>query len=175
MKRNKNLQPLSRDHFQTLTLVQKIEESLEGDITSNLTDIIEYVHGFWQKHLTPHFKAEEDFLLSAFALRVGEDNSLIERTLHDHRNMKAIHQSFETTISQEEGVRLLKEFASLLHDHIRFEERELFPAVEKQLTKDELESMGVAIEKSHVPPSHEPFPSDRGMWPVSSETRRAAH
>ena len=158
MKRNKSLQPLSRDHFQVLTLVQRITNELKEDSSSSVTDIIDHVHGFWQKQLIPHFEAEEEFLLPALATKVSADDPLIERTLSDHRNIKAIQQNFENPISAEEGDRLLREFAELLHDHIRFEERELFPAVEEHLTSDALESLGVSIEKSHVTPEHEPFP-----------------
>ena len=158
MKRNKNLQPLSRDHFQALTLAQKIEQSLKGDTPPPLTNIINYVNAFWQNYLIPHFEVEEEFLLPSLASKVGEGNELIERTLGDHQKLKGIQRSLETSVSREEGVRILKEFASELHDHVRFEERELFPAIEKQLTQDELDALGSDIEKLHLIPGHEPFP-----------------
>ena len=35
----------------------------------------------------------------------------------------------------------IKEFANLIYDHVRFEERELFPMVEQYLTEDELNAI----------------------------------
>ncbi len=56
----------------------------------------------------------------------------------------------------------LQEFASLLEAHIRFEERTLFPYLEKEIPPEELERIGVAIENDHLKKT--PFTWQDEFW-----------
>jgi hemerythrin-like domain-containing protein len=44
-------------------------------------------------------------------------------------------------------------FARLLHDHIRFEERELFPHIEKKLTQSELNEIASKLNHTSACPA----------------------
>ena len=58
--------------------------------------------------------------------------------------MKEEHQELEGMIHINENIadiNLLKEFTAKLNDHIRFEERELFPYVKQKVTKEQLDSI----------------------------------
>jgi hypothetical protein len=44
----------------------------------------------------------------------------------------------------------VQELGALLHDHVRFEERELFPMVEAALDADSLAQLAAAIERAEA-------------------------
>ena len=40
-----------------------------------------------------------------------------------------------------------QELGRLLHDHVRFEERQLFPMIERALSDDQLDRLGAALQE----------------------------
>jgi len=135
MKRNENLMPLSRDHHFGLLCVWKIKEGLENDISYNR--IKDYVNYFWTEKLSHHFKTEDKVFES------------IER---DEKFLKMENEHLEIEklvdlINQSEDKNLLFAFAEALKCHIRFEEREMFPALEQKLSDAELSKIGTELEK----------------------------
>jgi hypothetical protein len=83
-----------------------------------------------------HFILEEQGLLPALAA-VGE-RALVERTLAEHRSLRALIGTG--------GPADLAAFALLLADHIRFEEDELFATAERVLSDENL----ATIEALHA-------------------------
>ncbi|MBA4140883.1 MAG: hypothetical protein H0X70_10365 [Segetibacter sp.] len=56
----------------------------------------------------------------------------------------------------------LQEFARLLEAHIRFEERTLFPHVEKEIPPEDLDRIGIALENDHLKKT--PFTWQDEFW-----------
>lgn len=143
IKRSNELSPLSRDHHEGLLLGWKIRQGLKNGTTHEA--IGNYVQWFWKFHLDKHFNDEEKLL----APLLPGDNTLIQQMFNEHtvlRNMVNENRWDEASLSS---------FASLLNDHIRFEERVLFPLIEQLATKDQLESVASQLaEGSH----------DAGTW-----------
>jgi hemerythrin-like domain-containing protein len=143
MKRNTNLQALSRDHHHGLLLAWKIRQGLK--FSADLQIIADYIAYFSAAALFPHFEEEEKQILTCLA----EGDSLKQRTIKDHENISGlIHQ---LAAAKEIGPALILKIADSVEQHIRFEERELFPHLEELLNTDQLREIGVAIDLNHHP------------------------
>jgi hemerythrin-like domain-containing protein len=89
----------------------------------------------YSEELKPHFQIEEDLLLPG--LDAAGKGSLVERTLGEHAELARLLEQAERGISHA----ALARFAHLLKSHVRFEERELFPAAEACLLDETLEQV----------------------------------
>ena len=143
MKRNTNLQALSRDHHHGLLLAWKIRQGLK--FSADLQIIADYIAYFSAAALFPHFENEEKQILT----RLAEGSALKQSTIKDHENISGlIHQLAGT---KEIEPALLLKIADSVEQHIRFEERELFPYLEELFNADQLKEIGVAIDLNHQP------------------------
>ncbi len=127
LKRHKSLQPLSRDHHQGLLLSWKIRSGFSKNIEAER--IKTYTDWFFETHLTPHFELEEAHIFSL----LDENNELVKRALTDHRRLKRLFTD------KEDIEKSLHKIEEDLEQHIRFEERVLFPEIQKVATEKELE------------------------------------
>jgi hemerythrin-like domain-containing protein len=95
----------------------------------------------WRDEIRPHFRAEEEILLSAFARAVPPDHALIVRTLTEHVALRrAVRELERAEVGSQEA--LARDIGQSLDDHIRFEERILFPAIEAALGGPSLVELG---------------------------------
>ena len=76
--------------------------------------------------LEPHFQIEEQSFLPL--LHDAEARALVQHTLADHQQMRALLDGL-----RQNDARTLNLFGKSLSAHVRFEERELFPALENLL------------------------------------------
>jgi hypothetical protein len=122
IKRHEALRTFSRDHHFGLLLVWKIRQGLDNVVAPQR--ISNYVLHFFEQDLSQHFEEEERsiFLL----LPIG--NVLRTQAEKEHTILKCL---IEQIRNDGENKGLLLQFAAALKDHIRFEERELFAAVEQ--------------------------------------------
>ena len=142
MKRDKNLINLSSEHHDGLVIALRIKKALEKP--NNYQVVINYVLHLWDS-LKNHFNQEEENFLQS--KNIDKENEFIKRMLNEHERFEELVNRLS---SDNDTVKeALTEFAELLNDHIRFEERELFPYVEQSLTEDELEQIGINLEKTH--------------------------
>lgn len=142
MKRNIHLQELSRDHHHGLLLGWKIRQGLKYGVNPQI--IAEYVSYFFVEALVPHFKEEETHILSC----LSDNDELKQRILKEHNN---ISELIGTLSSSPEVSETLLKVASEIDEHIRFEERELFPYLEEVLDDSVLETIGADIASGHLP------------------------
>lgn len=138
MKRNINLQELSRDHHHGLLLGWKIRKGLQTEVPES--SIADYVRFFWDRALAPHFSEEEELILRF----LSDNDEFKQRTLLEHQ---AVQDRVKNLNTKDDLLGL----ATLLDNHIRFEERELFPYLESLLTENQLEKIGESIATSHHP------------------------
>lgn len=118
MKRHPILVPLSHEHHHTLALCARI---LRHPELNHSADINEHYVG-----LMPHFEHEETMFAPLW--RDLNRDDLRARFENEHAVLRAMHAAPEY-----DNPLWNVEFATLLRDHARFEERELFPAIEKLL------------------------------------------
>lgn len=124
MKRDPRLHGLSSDHHHALVLARR----LAGRVTAGADP--EVARAFaedFAREIAPHFQIEEDVLLPA--LREAGELALVERTEADHAELRALVAKARMGECAELG-----RLAQRLSEHVRFEERELFPACEAKLS-----------------------------------------
>ena len=147
MKRNENLVPLSRDHHFGLLCSWKIQQGVKKEIPYDR--IRKYINFFWEHHLEKHFETEDTVLPEV------KDEALYTRMEKEHHEIKSLIRQ----INASEDPRLLLDFAEALHNHIRFEERVVFPDYEKKLSGNELEKIGDYLQKNH-PKEQDDYPDE---------------
>ncbi len=140
IKRSKQLTPLSKDHHDGLLLTWKIREGLKNG--TDLKLIAEYVQWFWDNHLQEHFREEEQIL----APHLPADNELLKQMFEEHENIEAMIHINENIPDEA----LLTNLAQAIDDHIRFEERQLFPYAEKGISEKELNLIYEQLPKEKV-------------------------
>jgi len=128
IKRSKQLTPLSKDHHDGLLFAFKIKQGLKNG--ADITLIAEYVQWFWKNHLEEHFREEEQIL----APHLPADNELLIQMFDEHENIEAMVHINENI----PDAALLSNLAQAIDNHIRFEERVLFPSAEKIIPEKEL-------------------------------------
>ncbi|HUF09321.1 MAG TPA: hemerythrin domain-containing protein [Rhodothermales bacterium] len=67
--------------------------------------------------------------------------------IEEHRAIKELVEQLNDT---GEPIGLLDELSRLLKAHIRFEERELFPALEAEASRDSMREVGKALKEAHA-------------------------
>lgn len=140
IKRSPQLRPLSKTHHDGLLFSWKIRQGLKNGTNTQL--IAEYVQWFWSNHLQEHFREEEQIL----APHLPADNELLKQMFEEHEEIEAMIHINENI----PDATLLEKLADLIHDHIRFEERELFPYAEKEIPFEELNKIYEQLPKEKV-------------------------
>lgn len=142
MKRDEALRPLSREHLNALHAAKVLREG------NDLEAVSEVFLDFWQADGRRHFRIEEEVLLPQWALRAEVERDGVVRMLEEHLTIR------REALRLEAGVATLEEaqqLGQLLHDHVRFEERQLFPKLEEALGADGLASLSTTIEDAEMP------------------------
>jgi hemerythrin-like domain-containing protein len=140
IRRNENIVKLSKDHHFSLLFCWKIREGIKMKIPSGR--IIKYVEYFKANFLLPHFKEEEKILFAALKDRP------VEKAIEQH---KEINNLVSDLIKNKvlNPAKQLEKLVELLDDHVRYEERQLFPHIEKSLKQAQLEVIGKQLNEEH--------------------------
>lgn len=144
MKRDEALAPLSRDHHQAL--YQALQLKRVGD--SNVIDAVRGMIEFFDAHGALHFRVEEEVLIPTFVREGGGDpaDESIVKVLTDHVWIRARVQALRG--APEVSVEDARELGKRLDEHVRHEERVLFPAIEEALSGEQLTSLAAAMESA---------------------------
>lgn len=126
IKRDRNIQPLSRDHHHTLLLCWKIRKGFSKGVAPERMKT--YSDWFFDNHVLPHFKIEEEYLFPV----LGEQHVMIKRALAEHRRLERLFRD------KKDIVRSLNLIEEELDLHVRYEERELFNEIQKQASSEQL-------------------------------------
>lgn len=130
MKRSSSLVTLSREHHGALVLAKRAQGF--GLSRSDAADeFMARLLRTFADELEPHFKAEENTLLPA--MQLAGASPLVERTLAEHVELRGLIERI-----RQGDLASLRRFGIALAAHVRFEERELFPAAENILPPETL-------------------------------------
>ncbi|MCY1058707.1 hemerythrin domain-containing protein [Nannocystis sp. SCPEA4] len=132
MKRDPRLRGLSSEHHHALVLARTVTALIDA---GRADDAADHLVDRFERELEPHFRVEEALLLPA--LRGVGEVALVERTEADHASLRAL--ALAARGGRRDG---LVAFAERLTDHVRFEERELFPCCEARLPAAVLDAVG---------------------------------
>jgi len=136
IKRNKNLAIFSREHHHGLVFCSRLKKAdLACDSVIKL-----FVKDFWENYLEEHFNNEEQLFLP-----LVNNTEISTQFLDEHNQIRQLVQSVITSSDDIQNISL--ELARQINDHIRFEERVLFPWLEKVCSAEELDDIGDDLGK----------------------------
>ncbi len=155
MKRHPSLHPLSQHHHFALIQALEMKRASEAPAEKRAAAVARQAEKFvrfWHKTGQVHFREEEEVLLPAYARhrRLDEDADVV-RLLADHAEIRAAARDFEQRLDAKTsvGAEAMAHLAKLLHDHVRLEENEVFPRIEKALGDRGLKEMGRGLTRLH--------------------------
>lgn len=108
-----------------LIQARDLRRAASGSASERARAAREFV-GVWHAEIAQHFEDEERMLLP-----LTDDASLRGRLLEEHRVLRGLASEVEATAAEPEAG-LLERTGVLLHDHIRWEERVYFEAVQRE-------------------------------------------
>ncbi len=159
IKRSRELKPLSSEHHHALLVAFQLKKGLAGHGDSagapkDLPGLVALARRFEDTTFQAHTRAEEELLGSH--LPPGD-----AKRLHDeHRQLTRLIDGARQARPQD-ARHALTAFAELLERHVRWEERELFPAFEAALDGDALARIGHELERRLVLSRNEAKPPKR--------------
>ncbi|WGQ09694.1 hemerythrin domain-containing protein [Pedobacter gandavensis] len=140
IKRTEEMKLLSRDHHFGLLFSWKIKQGIAKNIPT--IRLKNYLNFFWSRHLKNHFLDEEVLLFNRFDVE--------EPCVRAKKDHEQIVNLIDGVNAATEGDYVVYErLVIVLNDHIRFEERVVFPHLEMVLTESTLSSIGHFLEKQH--------------------------
>lgn len=142
MKRSPALTSLSRDHHHALVVARKLLRTSAPTADHALSDLRVY----WDEHGQAHLRAEEEVLLPAYARHADPYDPLLAKVLCDHFAIRHRIQALDH--DSPDQVTALNELGRLLNQHVRLEERELFPLIEATLPDPELAAVASALDQA---------------------------
>jgi iron-sulfur cluster repair protein YtfE (RIC family) len=137
MKRAAPLQQLSRDHHRALVVARRLKRA----DSSTALEAGRVFSEFWRSDGEEHFQREEQVLLPGVAAYVEPDTSVVVRVLTDHVRIR--HLAARAGDSPEPET--LHELGTSLEGHVRLEERELFPLLERVVPEAELVQLAARL------------------------------
>ena len=146
-KRHPALIPLSHDHHHGLALALRCRKHALGQLNPGDPASIEACAAeasrFFNENLTAHFEAEETVLFPLMAA-YEECRELVARLESEHREFRKMVAWAADPGGQR---KFLFDFGDLLEQHIRSEERKLFPAFETLVPAADAERAGREIKR----------------------------
>jgi Hemerythrin HHE cation binding domain len=140
--RDPRLFPLSHDHHLALARAREATLAVDGAVPQDLTALAERCAAYFAEHLDPHFKREEKHLLPVSVARFGRDDDLVVRVKEEHAMVRKLTRRLTDPKDKAPITGRLAAWAKAVQDHVRFEEREWFEALQNSLPEKELERLG---------------------------------
>ncbi len=147
MKRSYALETLSWEHHNGLVLAFRLEQGIQHQVA--FQELKKYLLHVWQTALQSHFTIEEIYLIVPdFPESIAP---LVNRMLADHQKLLTLVEQIKGLNKKTELLTVIEQFCETLKNHIRFEERELYPAIEKNLSKNRARTLGNKLHELHKP------------------------
>ncbi|OOR89645.1 hypothetical protein B0181_06215 [Moraxella caviae] len=139
MKRHPCLQPLSREHHLGLVLSRRAA-SLADDDAAGIAEHWQALTDYLTTQIPAHFATEKECIADVIFAKLPSDEAvrLANEMLKQHNEIEALLQISAPTAAD------VRKLAQALHDHIRFEEREVFPVAQAVLDNNELQALYAA-------------------------------
>jgi iron-sulfur cluster repair protein YtfE (RIC family) len=150
IKRHEALFPLSHHHHHALFMALKFKKAGTEKSKNSPEELKEELKQFWDINGNQHFRDEEEILLPIYAKYGSLEKQEITEMLLEHVQIRSyVHQILHT---DENLVTLMNQLGQLLDDHIRKEERIIFPMIEKALPEEELVKLKPYLHVDEIKP-----------------------
>jgi hemerythrin-like domain-containing protein len=140
VKRHPGLAELSREHHQELVLARSLKRAAGAAPQERLTAAASYVEQFFGP-TAAHFRREEEVVFPVYVRHAGQ-TALVDRILREHMELHGLALELRAHVAAGEvPSETLAALGSLLYDHVRLEERELFEEIQRVVPDAELEAL----------------------------------
>lgn len=154
MKRHKTLQPLSREHQRGLVLAKRLRDAAGGGREKRQRALAAFTRA-WSEELMGHFADEERIVGPLVSLEMRN------RLLAEHAQLRTLAGEAAAPGAAEDQA-FVERVGQTLHDHIRWEERELFEAAQ-ETAPDALDALHPVIDDIHARrPGSRPYDPEAG-------------
>jgi hypothetical protein len=139
--RHETLIPLTHDHHHALAQAKKLREVGEMTDRAERQNVANDFLNFYFGRAVRHFHEEEE-LFFAPLIDDPEARDLVLRAVSDHLRIHALVRTVkrQLTSGAADG-ETLGEISRILTEHVRFEEKELFPLVERLIPEEQLRDL----------------------------------
>ena len=144
MKRSRALASLSRDHHQALVVAQKLRRATDPTAPQARETFLAY----WTGHGRRHFRLEEELLFPAYAGYGDPHDPRVLRALGEHVMIR--HRADALAATPTAVPAMLEQLGAELAAHVRLEEREVFPMIERLMPSDELDALAQNLEAAQL-------------------------
>ncbi|MCP5409602.1 MAG: hemerythrin domain-containing protein [Chromatiaceae bacterium] len=146
MIRSEQLKKLSWEHHDALKFARNVGRGLS--LNADLTQVRSYAVNIAENFLEPHFKLEENSLISRLNETQQRNESVVE-VLRQHREFAQLKLQLQQAETPELRP-LLDRFSVLLKVHVKLEEGAFFPFIEQTLSIEELQLAEREIDAGHI-------------------------
>lgn len=142
MKRHESLVPLTHDHHHALAQARRLAHAAEAGNAERADHAREFI-GFFEDDTLAHFREEEE-LVFPLVIDSSEAKSTLIRLLLEHIELHSLVGKLRAELARgDTSAETMTRVAALLQEHIRLEEKVLFPLVE-QVAGDRLVELDLA-------------------------------
>ena len=148
MKRHISLVPLSREHHGALILARLLQKGAPAykGLPTDIAGKAAYARLYYEEEIDKHFSLEERSLL----IHAKGINAVLDKQLdamkQQHQQLRLLFHAIHGNEKQEDR---LDELGHALENHIRMEERELFPLIQdtciEEVMKQILQSLTASL------------------------------
>jgi len=128
MQRHAALAGLSEEHHHGLVWSRRLTKLAAGKLETSPKEVMGEFLSVWEREINPHFRREEEILLPVFARTDHYWVAGIQEMLRQHvelrRNIWLLREDPHPDVIRQTG--------ELLQEHIRLEEREVFPLIQQE-------------------------------------------
>jgi hemerythrin-like domain-containing protein len=143
-RRHDALIPLTHDHHHTLAQARRLlDVSNMTDETQRRNLANDFVNFYFGRAIR-HFHEEEE-LFFAPLVDHAEAGELVMRAVSDHLRLHALVRTVRRQLSDGDvDGDVLEQISKLLTDHVRFEEQDVFPVIERLISEEDLHDLATA-------------------------------
>jgi quercetin dioxygenase-like cupin family protein len=138
VKRDPALVPLSHDHHHGLVEARRLRRAAAGDRQERRRAAAAFLR-FFAAETRRHFREEEERIFPLLVDAEAPAGELLARALLEHQRLYALTGELENALAAGDvPTTQMQQLADTLEEHIRFEERTLFPLIEQVASRSAL-------------------------------------
>lgn len=142
-KRHEALIPLTHDHHHALAQARRLADLANNDDAAERRNVANDFVNFYLGRAVRHFHEEEELFFPPL-IEDPASRELVLRAVTDHLRLHGLVRNLKRQISEGEvDPGTVAEISTLLTEHVRFEEKEIFPLVEERVPQDQLMDLAV--------------------------------